>query len=419
MALQNQYGHTVFLQALEGATPAQALERVPFHKTAAGTPAHDERWLQQLIMQHPSLLPIDQIEPAITPLVPICEELPLKAGFLDNLLATPNGDLVLIECKLWRNPEARREVMGQIIHYASEMSSWNYQTLQKAIDVTKPLGPEKGSTRNLYELVSARSELDEATFVDAVSRNLRRGRFLLLIVGDGIREGVEMMAEFLQQFAGIRFTLALVELAVFRLPANGGFIAQPRVLAKTVTIGTTALTHGESPAITPSATSKMAPATTPTKTTISEEQYFERLEEHCPGVAPNLKAFFEEMRILNVNPEFGTDSLILRWRPEGGKSWNLGAIDSRGQVLMDWMGMQANTAGLLDQQKTYLQRLASLAGAVVKLTKSTGSYIAPNQESTSPIKIDALVSDQRRRDGWKEAIMDFQKIVAERSEPEN
>ena len=69
-------------------------------------------------MRHPSLLPVDQIEPAFNTVVPICIELPMKSGFLDNLLVTPAGDLALVECKLWRNPEARREVVAQIIHYA-------------------------------------------------------------------------------------------------------------------------------------------------------------------------------------------------------------------------------------------------------------------------------------------------------------
>ena len=33
--------------------------------------------------------------------------------------------------------------------------------------------------------------LVEADFVDDVTRNLNEGRFLLMVVGDGIREGVE------------------------------------------------------------------------------------------------------------------------------------------------------------------------------------------------------------------------------------
>ena len=55
--------------------------------------------------------------------VPICTELNTPAGAIDNFLVTPKGLPVLVECKLWRNPEARREVVGQILDYAKELKS--------------------------------------------------------------------------------------------------------------------------------------------------------------------------------------------------------------------------------------------------------------------------------------------------------
>ena len=56
-----------------------------------------------------------------------------------------------------------------------------------------------------------------------------------MIVGDGIREGVESLTGFLQQHAGFHFRLAIVDLALFELP-TGGYIVQPRVIAKTTNI---------------------------------------------------------------------------------------------------------------------------------------------------------------------------------------
>jgi hypothetical protein len=102
------------------------------------------------------VLPIDQIEPVFTPLIPVCTELQIQGGqvvFPDNLLVTPAGDLALIECKLWRSPEARRQVIAQILDYAKNMSAWTYENLQQAINATKPLeGSGGAATRNLYDL---------------------------------------------------------------------------------------------------------------------------------------------------------------------------------------------------------------------------------------------------------------------------
>jgi len=32
-----------------------------------------------------------------------------------------------VEAKLWRNHEARQEVIAQVIKYASDMATWSYQ----------------------------------------------------------------------------------------------------------------------------------------------------------------------------------------------------------------------------------------------------------------------------------------------------
>jgi hypothetical protein len=78
-------------------------------------------------------------------------------------------------------------------------------------------------------------EVNEIEFNDNLTANLRRGRFLLLIVGDGIREGVEAIAEYLQAHAGLHFSLGLVELPIFVMP-DGGRLITPRVLVRTTNI---------------------------------------------------------------------------------------------------------------------------------------------------------------------------------------
>jgi len=103
MAIQAQFGHTLFLDGFEAGSAAEKLNRLHFSKSASETAPYDEAWLQRLIMRHPSLLPVDQIEPAFNTLVPICIELPMRSGSLDNLLVTPAGDFALVECKLWRH----------------------------------------------------------------------------------------------------------------------------------------------------------------------------------------------------------------------------------------------------------------------------------------------------------------------------
>jgi len=49
-----------------------------------------------------------------------------------------SGYLTLVETKLWRNPESRRTVIGQIIDYAKELSRLSYEGLLDAIRRVDP-----------------------------------------------------------------------------------------------------------------------------------------------------------------------------------------------------------------------------------------------------------------------------------------
>lgn len=196
-----------------------------------GPDAVSEAALQQLIHDHPECLPIAEIDPLFSGPVPICTELNTTAGPIDNFMVTPSGLPVLVECKLWRNPEMRRQVVSQILDYAKELSRWSSSDLQR--EASRRLG--RTGNALLERVREAGHDVDEADFNDALTSNLRRGRFLLLIVGDGIREGVEAITEYLQIHAGLHFTLGLVELPIFVTPA-GDRLVVPRVLARTRTI---------------------------------------------------------------------------------------------------------------------------------------------------------------------------------------
>lgn len=193
-----------------------------------GEHAVSEAEIQAFVQAHPTSLPIREIDPMFVGAVPICIELSTPAGPIDNFMVTPSGLPVLVECKLWRNPEGRREVVGQILDYAKELSRWSSSDVQR--EVARRL---KRDGNPLLELIRAAApDVGEAEFNDALTTNLRRGRFLLLIVGDGIREGVEAIAEYLQVHAGLHFSLGLIELPIFLLP-NGDRLIAPRVLART------------------------------------------------------------------------------------------------------------------------------------------------------------------------------------------
>jgi hypothetical protein len=67
------------------------------------------------------------------------------------------------EAKLWRNPEARRQVVGQVLDYAKELARWSYEELQGAVRLARSEPDLK-----LYDLVCGPEAApeQEAAFVD-------------------------------------------------------------------------------------------------------------------------------------------------------------------------------------------------------------------------------------------------------------
>ena len=193
--------------------PMLVIKDTPVQLVEASGMKH-EGWLQEFVFKHYQMLPIEETEPTFGPIIPVCRELNVNGNSLDLVFINEKGLLTLVECKLWQNPEARRTVIAQILDYAKDVSTWDYTALEDA--VKKASGFKAGS---LYELVKANTiDLDEKEFIDNVTRNLRRGRFLLLIIGNGIREGVERITEYLQAHAHLNFGFALVEYGIFRNP---------------------------------------------------------------------------------------------------------------------------------------------------------------------------------------------------------
>ena len=161
------------------------LAQVPFSERRIA-----ETFLQEAIHFAPQILPIDEIDSSYGPVVSLGREI----DSIDNLLISPTGRLTIVETKLWRNPEATREVVAQILDYATRISRWSYTDLEK--QARRAMAPASIGKQSLYEFVVSAFPNDipsEEEFVDSVTKGLASTRFMLLVVGDGIRENVQSM----------------------------------------------------------------------------------------------------------------------------------------------------------------------------------------------------------------------------------
>ena len=219
-----------------GGRPARFLRR------RLGEPGFDEKWLQETLFTRPALLPLAEIDPGARRFVPVCRELALpRAGvtiYLDIFGVTAEGRPVLVECKLWRNPQARREVIAQILDYATVLRALTYGDLQ--VRVNNRLGTTGANP--LFDLVRKQyPDADETRFVDGLTRSLKTGDFLLVIAGDGIHSDLEPVAKMLD---GTVARLGLVEICIWS-DEQGRLLAVPSLAMRSEVVRQRALVNGD------------------------------------------------------------------------------------------------------------------------------------------------------------------------------
>ena len=220
----SMYAGAIIVQQADGSI--KKAPRLPLGETHG----RDEAWLRDLLFSSPETVPVGDLDPSFGPLVPLCRELRTEAGPVDIACINGDGLLTLIECKLWRNPEARRKVVAQVLDYARAIVEWTYADLQRQVSIAT------GKVGNVpFELARAQNpDLEEHRFVDAASRAMRSGQFQLLVAGDGIREDVGALAELINRNAALAFSFSMFEVALYAL--DGALVIHPRVIAKTVNL---------------------------------------------------------------------------------------------------------------------------------------------------------------------------------------
>ena len=324
-------------------------KNIPLERIEFSDKSINEGWLQQALHETPDILPVDELDSSFSPLVSVGREI-LN---IDNLYISPAGRITIVETKLWRNPEATRKVIAQILDYANTLNQLSYEQFEEAASKAKRPAPlEKQS---LYELVSgsfsdAEELLAEAKFIDAVQKNLKDARFMLLIVGDGIKENVESMVELLHQQSRMLFTFGLIELQVFQGESIAGKLIVPQIIAHTNEI-VRAVVKIEGDAKVSVSVESEAPAKGRTgKRKLSESEFFDQItNEDDANLFKRLLTFADE---INAVAQWRASSVSIRMLDPYGNSKKLKltlfVMDTAGTVYFWLLKDQLAKAGVSD-----------------------------------------------------------------------
>lgn len=361
-----------------------------FEKISLNSDIYNEQWIQDVCFQSPNILPVEEIEPAFSGMIPICKELDVASGSIDLIYLNEYGFISIGECKLWRNPEARRKVVGQILDYAKDIAKWDYLKFEKEC-----IKSREENEKSLFEIVQGfYPEIDEQSFIDNVQKNLSKGRFLLSIIGDGIRENMEELSNYIHRNTNLNFTLALIELPVYKNPNTDELVITPRILAKTKEIERIIFRYSDE---------KDEEKQKTVINTVSEKVFFERLKNSIGAhQTNNVREFIEHLSTeLNIISKLGRGKRLSLNLKSSNDNFNFASIQENGEVW--FYGIVTKTEELGNKQIgiNYLKKLADIIGGKFDnkykewlwCVKKDGNYIS-------------IVDYLKSQENWKKLISD-------------
>ncbi|MFW6041248.1 MAG: hypothetical protein ACOC85_05375 [Thermoplasmatota archaeon] len=183
-----------------------------------------ESKLQEYIYDSPEVLPIEEIEDDI-PFIIAAREVPTNSGPIDAVGLDKNGNIYVIETKLYRNSD-KRKVMAQVMDYGAAL--WKHTD-----DFSEFIMDLRNRYRDKFdeelddELISLfdidEEDMDE--YLDDVKQNLDDGKFRFVILMDHVSSRLKDLILFMNQNS--MFDVYAVELEHYKF--DGYKLTIPRI----------------------------------------------------------------------------------------------------------------------------------------------------------------------------------------------
>jgi hypothetical protein len=188
----------------------------------AGFPSESD--LHGLVEQTPELLPLAG-SPRLTILG---REVSLGGNLADLIAIDDTGRLVIIEIKLFRNAEARRAVIAQILTYAAFLRGISVDALESRVLGTHFTARGYSSLIQAVRANDQSGGLDETAFQVGLTDCLKTGHFRLVLVLDDAPPELVRLVGYLESIAE-GLAVDLITVASFQV--GGSQIVIPRRIA--------------------------------------------------------------------------------------------------------------------------------------------------------------------------------------------
>ena len=139
--------------------------------------------------------------------VVFAREVSTDSGPIDLIGIGSSGSITIMECKLAKNHQIKREVVGQVLDYAASLWETDLRSLSEAFKARSGTDPFE-AIRNAFG--GDDESFDEGTCRSEVDRRLREGDFRLLVAVDRIDPELRRIIQYVNSRGGSGQGLRLV-----------------------------------------------------------------------------------------------------------------------------------------------------------------------------------------------------------------
>jgi hypothetical protein len=177
------------------------------------TPIVEESYLQDYICANPESIPFNDIKEDIKLLI-VAKEFGLSAGSADAIAVDDEGNIYVVETKLFKNPD-KRHVIAQVLDYGASL--WrDYR------DPEEFIGDLDGHVKTNFGL-GLRQKLQDHFGLDGqqvsdllvrLKENLKTGTFRFVVLMDKLHEELKDLIVFMNQSS--KFAIFAVEMKYYK-----------------------------------------------------------------------------------------------------------------------------------------------------------------------------------------------------------
>lgn len=337
----------------------------------------EEDYLQEYVAENPESLPLGEIKEG-TKLLVIAREFPTNSGPIDVLAIDKDGDLYIIETKLYKNPD-KRHVVAQMLDYGASLwkAYGDGDGFIDEIDTLVSMTSAGGLGQRLKTLYGLTDE-EAAGARDAIRRNLSDGNIKFVVLMDRLHERLRDLILFINQKS--RFNIYAVEMEFYE--HAGMEIIIPRLFGAEVKkeLGSAGGSRGPN---------------------ISTDAMLAGLKDPSTVRAcRRILQFAEEIKAVQIPRK---KSVSIQFPDPKGTKQNLTlfVVNAEGKVYFGWTAQQLTALGLPAKwAEDYVEKIAALIPDVTTDKESGGL-----SRDLTAVEVDAVF------DRFKNAIADFVRRV--------